>query len=494
MVEDGDEIKMDDIKEVILYGSGRRCESIYGLLKKSGIHITYIVDSDPHKWGRMLFENQIVVPEVICNKYTTPLCITIADIDSIREVRENLRDKLHYDLKNEISYSLLFFLACQKTQKIQNLFYSGMEIKNCESVIFDCISGLGLGGIEEWTKSLCLRLLKRGHKHIHIVSCPGDYPVGGGLERIVDYIDIGKEQFFNETAISVMIKYLLEHMPCRVVTSKINITLIAACLIKMIFPDKIEIISVIHGGFDENYNRYMELDEYIDTYVGVSKDIVLAMREKGVSQERIYHMTCPVGCEKILHRSYTVKQRMPIKIGFAGRIEKRQKRMDLLIKLLEELEKLKVNYRMEIAGNGDYIKEIEACIEENKLKNKVKLLGNKKREEMSSFWKKQDICVNIADYEGRSIMIMEAMANGTVPIVTATSGVREDIIEGCTGFIVNLGDYIGMAKKIAYLEKHRDVLSDMGKEAHDIIYPKVQMGKHVRLWEMILKCENIMLR
>ena len=56
------------------------------------------------------------------------------------------------------------------------------------------------------------------------------------------------------------------------------------------------------------------------------------------------------------------------------------------------------------------------------------LIGSVARDAIGAFWKDKDVCLSFSDYEGRSISIMEAMANGAVPVVTATSGVIHPVI------------------------------------------------------------------
>ena len=86
----------------------------------------------------------------------------------------------------------------------------------------------------------------------------------------------------------------------------------------------------------------------------------------------------------------------------------------------------------------------------------------------------------------RSISILEAMGNGAVPVVTATSGVREDIREGVNGYIIPLRDYEIMVERIEELSHHRERLPGMGELAHSAVYPKSLMGTHLKFWEEIL--------
>lgn len=192
---------------------------------------------------------------------------------------------------------------------------------------------------------------------------------------------------------------------------------------------------------------------------------------------------------KNLLRTYTYNKFLPLHIGYAGRMDGMQysqKRMDLILKLIEVLTEKKIYFVMELAGDGPARTEMEKYVVLHHLSEYVKFLGIVRREKIPSFWKRQDICINLADYEGRSISIVEAMGNGAVPIVTNTSGVKEDIIDGINGFIVSLGDYFKVAEKIEYLDKNREKLKEMGKLAHKAVYPKSLMKPHLRFWNQIL--------
>ena len=82
------------------------------------------------------------------------------------------------------------------------------------------------------------------------------------------------------------------------------------------------------------------------------------------------------------------------------------------------------------------------------------------------------------------------MGNGAVPVVTATSGVSDDIIDAVNGYIVPLQDYEAAANRIEYLEKHRKQLRKLGKLAHDEVYPKSLMEPHTDFWEKLLFPSN----
>lgn len=479
-----------EIKEIILYGAGKRTQRILEYIRFVNMEKVYIVDSDKEKWGNCLDDWIIQPPDFFSQRKNTCFCITLASEKYIAEIRQILLEKYDCNLSREISYgALLRYIYRNHTGIRQKIIEADLGNKE-KSIIFDCYNGLGLGGIESWTKDVSSGLFKKYGKKIRILTRKGDYNINEEIERMVDYYDemIPDSNLIDEKLYGNL-QYLLRKLPCTVITSQADDVLMAASIIKKYYVDKIKIISVIHGSEEKIYKCYDVYRNDIDLYVGVSKDIKRDMMSRGIERERVCSMTCPFPCERKIQRTYTQDKTKPVRIGYAGRIEYEQKRIDLLLKLIEKLSLENINFIMELAGDGPQKAQMEQEVVKIGVEEKVRFLGKINRDKISEFWRRQDICVNISDYEGRSISIIEAMGNGAVPIVTDTSGVREDITNDSNGYIVSKGDYEMMAEKIRYLEANRACLSKMGKLAHDSIYPKSLMKPHLDFWEKILESE-----
>ena len=473
--------------KLVLYGAGKKCKKICGILKQLGIEITAILDSNPDKWGEKVEEYVIECPEKLLELGDSYLYITVANADAVKTIREELQRKYQYNLEREISYNKLIIEAYENSQKIKKYILNGRIDRNKkEAIIFGCLNGLILGGIEEWTIGICKALLQHGKENIYILAKRGNYQVPSELENHVVFADIDYQRCFFMDSVLNIIEAIMKKLPCKIITTWPDEIMLAAYLVKCYYPEMIEIISTIRAGEEHIYEIYSDFRKCSDVYIGVSQDIKREMLQRGMEEEKVLTMCVPFACEKVLNRTYTVDCSEPIRIGYAGRIENVQKRMDLLLELMKELAEKKVNFRMELAGDGLALEEMKEYVSSNQLTGRVKFLGRIQRSEIPAFWKKQDICVNIADFEGRSHSIIEAMGNGAVPVVTATSGVREDITDDVNGYIVPLRDYHTMAEKIVYLAEHRERLAEMGKLAHDAVYPKSRMENHLKFWEDVL--------
>lgn len=476
-------------QDIILYGSGRRCIRILPLLVSAGISIKAIIDSEHTRWGVRIENFEIQAPSILQECKDTAFCITVADPEEQEQIRAAIKGEHGYDLAYEIRYddlALEAVLLIQRT-KIERADFA----ERCKHpIVFDCISGLGLGGIEEWTKGLCVELLKQGFHNLHIFTDMGQYQVQDILIPVVDQV-LDKERIrFREDILHCIMDYLTDLMPVTVIAGKPGFFLEAADLLKQIAPEKIRIISVIHGGEEHLYRLYDKYMTHTDFFVAVSEDIKGDLIARGVPKRRIASITCPVACEEKMKRVYTTDVCLPVRIGYAGRIVVTQKRMDLMLKVIEKLEERKVPYIFEIAGDGSYIGQMKERVIASGWGERVRFVGLLPRERIPEFWRRQDIYVNIADSEGRSISQLEAMANGVVPVVTCTSGTREDICDNGNGYLVEIGNYVKIADRIGYLAKHRELLPEFGEKAHNVVYQKCRKEVHTKFWEELLKSDD----
>lgn len=479
------------IDKVILYGAGRRCKALCNLLQLNNIEVAAIIDNNPSKWGDTIEGILVEGPDAIRKFRNANLCITIADYRIKKEVGALLQEKYKYNVaEKEIHYDKLILRSYKENRKIgKYILEKSLPINSEKSLLFDCYCGLILGGVEAWTMDLCGALIESGKDHIYIISDNGIYKIPSVLAGHIINVEINHAERFSESSILNLIDALIRKLPCKVVTCTTNEVMLAAYLIKMRYPQLIEIVSVIHNSNNSVYESCMDFSECPDIFIGVSQDIKEDMIQRGIVPEKIYSMTCPFPCEKVLYRSYTEDGAFPIHIGYAGRMdgmEYSQKRMDLILKFIGALVNKGVDFKMELAGDGVARKQMEEYISIHKWNEKVRFLGRLDRTKMASFWRKQDICINLADYEGRSLSILEAMGNGAVPIITNTSGVKEDIIDGVNGYIVPVGDYILAADKVEFLKNNRQCLAAMGEKAHGEVYPKSLMKPHMEFWEALL--------
>lgn len=473
------------LKKYILYGAGKRCKALCDIIKRSNIHIQAIVDNNPELWESEFEGYTIKSPLVIKHNPDAILCITVVN----EEVKQEIRDTVIQNnyCNKEISYNEFIIDAYKYNDEIDEIMQQTCVDKDGEvNILFDAYAGLGLGGLESWTISICKTLVEEYGKKIYIITKKGDYDVPIELNRRILQVDMDLNERFCEKNVFNLVEIITQKLPCKVVTCTTNEVMLAAYLVKLKYPKLVKIVSVIHNSHDNVYKENMEFKECPDIYVGVSSDIVHNLEKQGIPLERLNLMYIPFMCEQVLHRKYTLDTSKPICIGYAGRVELEQKRLDLLLLAVNELIERKINFRLEIAGEGSYLQHMKEYIADHSWEQYVSFCGHLDRGQIIDFWKRQDICINTSDYEGRSISTTEAMGAGVVPVVTAVSGTSDDIIDHVNGYLVNIGDFMSLVDKVEHLYINRNLLEKMGEKAHASVYPKSLMKPHAEFWNKLL--------
>lgn len=476
------------MEHVIIYGTGNRGKKLFRILAAFHVKVAYWIDSDSKKWGKELNGIKIYNPQKAV--YDREFVICIAAIDAAGEMLLTLtgmgiaEERIRGFAEMIICYGSSRFDWEKKSEK------KSVSDGEYRPVLLDCSNGTTLGGVEAWSLELA-RELRKDSRPAYIIVPRIFCEANRDLTELLAVVDTvpGEAMLFSWNNIHAVLEKLQSQLPCCVVTSCVNDVMLAACILKRKGNRQIKIVSVVHQGLEWAYWEHAQLNQYIDCYVAVSEDIRQGLIGRGIAEDKVLHMTCPVKGMDPYVRSYSGIGD-PIRIGYAGRIETEQKRMDYLLLLIVELEELGTDYRIEIAGDGSYLEAITKYVDSHNLAGKIQIDGVLERGQMTSFWKAQDVCINLSDYEGRSLSVMEAMNNGAVPIVTATSGVKEDIQNGENGYIVEIGDYWSMAQIIDRLAKTKDLLEKQGNLAHKIIAEKSSMDKHIIFWKRILQENN----
>ncbi|MEG0669022.1 MAG: glycosyltransferase family 4 protein [Clostridium sp.] len=118
----------------------------------------------------------------------------------------------------------------------------------------------------------------------------------------------------------------------------------------------------------------------------------------------------------------------------------------------------KYNIKLILVGEGDQEVVLKEYCKEHKLSN-VEFLGY--RRDVPNILAVSDILTLISHREGLPKSIMEGMASGLAILGTNTRGIRDMIKDGENGYIVEVGDYKELAKKIDSLYENKELLKQM---------------------------------
>jgi len=165
------------------------------------------------------------------------------------------------------------------------------------------------------------------------------------------------------------------------------------------------------------------------------------------------------------------------------------KGLDRLIDAVALL-KNKINFHLYMGGDTAYVegsKEennarslINELVKKYHLEKYVTFLGQTNHDTMlPAYYRNADIFALPARYEPFGLTTLEAMACGTVPLVSSAAGSREVIIDGLNGFIIDSHDRKLLADQILELLKNRTLRKKVSENAAFTI-------KEHYLWDKIV--------
>ncbi len=139
----------------------------------------------------------------------------------------------------------------------------------------------------------------------------------------------------------------------------------------------------------------------------------------------------------------------PLRLGYAGRIVAAHKRLDRLPALIAELDRQRVDYQFELAGEGDLRTSLQRRLAAHP---RVRFLGWQRGD---AYWRALagwDAQVFFSDYEGLSRAGMEGMLSGAMLIYPDFSAAAAELLgpQAAIG-LYPVGDMVAAAQRIAAL-------------------------------------------
>lgn len=130
-----------------------------------------------------------------------------------------------------------------------------------------------------------------------------------------------------------------------------------------------------------------------------------------------------------------------------------------------------LSFQCAIAGEGPERNRLELMIRENRLQDRVMLLGHVARERMDSQYRSADVVVLTSRSEGIPLVLMEAMAQGRIVLAPAITGIPELVIPGKTGFSYLPGVLEDFVDRILLLER-------LTSEDHCCVFSQLDWMRH----------------
>jgi glycosyltransferase involved in cell wall biosynthesis len=130
----------------------------------------------------------------------------------------------------------------------------------------------------------------------------------------------------------------------------------------------------------------------------------------------------------------------PLRIVYAGRFVEEQKRVSDLAKVAHALAGRGIPVSWTLIGDGPEAAALRAAFGGLPAGSTVEFTGRLAADSVLERYGSSDVLILTSSYEGLPLSLLEAMAHGAMPVVTAVdSGIPEVLRDGENGFVVPIG-------------------------------------------------------
>jgi glycosyltransferase involved in cell wall biosynthesis len=124
-----------------------------------------------------------------------------------------------------------------------------------------------------------------------------------------------------------------------------------------------------------------------------------------------------------------------------------------LVRACVRLRDCGIQFQCAIAGEGPERQHLELLIRENRLQDRLTLLGHVPRRQMDSLYRRADVVVLTSRSEGIPLVLMEAMAREKIVLAPAITGIPEIVVVEKTGFLYVPGVLEDFVARILFLQE-----------------------------------------
>jgi len=236
---------------------------------------------------------------------------------------------------------------------------------------------------------------------------------------------------------------------------------------------------------------------YADGIRVVSQGIKEKLVKKGIAPEKIAVIPTPVDLEKF--KAFEPEKVKQIKddyfnkkiILYAGRLVK-VKNLPLLLKAVAMIRNSKHNIILLIIGEGGEKAKLKRKVRRLEIEDAVVFISSAPQKDLVNYYHAADVFVLPSFSESLGKVLIEAGAAGCPVVSTETTGARDIVVEGRTGYLAPIGDENAMVEKILKVLRMEDSeRKEMAKNAQRILEEKFSQEKSIEkvvtFWNKLIK-------
>lgn len=221
-------------------------------------------------------------------------------------------------------------------------------------------------------------------------------------------------------------------------------------------------MSVSFRGYDinvyplKNPGCYGRLWENVDMVHTISEYLYKKAIDLGLHPDTAYKKITPsVNTGQFAFKKNNLKHDGMLRILTVGRLHW-IKDYETAISAMNILNQSNVNFTYNIIGDGVESERLKYAVYQYGLQDKINFLGKKNISEISEFMSNSDIYLQTSLQEGFCVSVLEAQASGMLCIVSDADGLKENVVNNVTGWIVEKRNPRAFAEKIFEILKKND--------------------------------------
>lgn len=197
---------------------------------------------------------------------------------------------------------------------------------------------------------------------------------------------------------------------------------------------------------------------------------IITISDSSVKEIQTLQITSPDKIT-IVHPGINNEQYQPRKktsfplISYVGRL-KPYKNVTVAVMAFTKILPMFPSAKLSVVGMGESIFELQKLVKLHKLEQSVTFHGKVSEAEKSEILAKSWICVQPSMVEGWGITVIEANASGTPVIASNVHGLKDSIIDGQTGILVEPKDVNALASAMTTLLTHPRMLHTLSERAY----------------------------
>lgn len=218
-----------------------------------------------------------------------------------------------------------------------------------------------------------------------------------------------------------------------------------------LLPDSIPVTLVLHNDRPEVYALAAVNVAAWNCAVGVSPKV----QQRAVAhfeKKAVFCIPNGIDLPSEDHQQGAPDWSMPLRLLFVGRLDDHQKGIFRLPAILTACRQRQLPIRLTVIGDGPDQTRLRQLFELAGVADLVELQGFQPHAQMLAAMRCHHGLLLPSNYEGLPLVLLEAQAQGCVPIAARLPGITDQVVQdGVSGFLVNPADVEGYVKSIAQL-------------------------------------------